>query len=160
MEFIGDGIANLPIEYRNGIDVMTTETTCLSSIWKTDEIVKNYYIEHGRPEDYKELNPAEIAMYDGVVEVDLGKIEPQIALPFHPSNVYNLKDVISNPKIYLLKSKLRVTNFYRQIKLNSIFWIRLLKTEKYKYNKVLSQVVRAVLMTIFLRQAALSTANT
>lgn len=98
MEFVGSGINNLPIEYRNGIDVMTTETTCLSSIWKTDDIVKEYYYEHGRPNDFAKLEPAELAMYDGVVEVDLSKVEPKIALPFHPSNVYNLADVIANPK--------------------------------------------------------------
>ena len=97
MEFVGDGVKNLPIEYRNGIDVMTTETTCLSSIWITDDIVKDYYVTHGRLNDFKELAPKELAMYDGVVEVDLDKVEPQIALPFHPSNVYNLKDVIENP---------------------------------------------------------------
>lgn len=97
MEFVGDGIANLPVEFRNGIDVMTTETTCLSSIWTTDDKVQAYYFEHGRPSDFAELKPAEIAMYDGVVEVNLSEIEPQIALPFHPSNVFNLKDVIQNP---------------------------------------------------------------
>jgi len=99
MEFVGDGIKNLPIEYRNGIDVMTTETTCLSSIWETNDIeVKNYYAIRGRLNDYKELTPETVAYYDGVVEVDLGAIEPQIALPFHPSNVYNLRDVIANPQ--------------------------------------------------------------
>ena len=104
MEFVGEGIKNLPIEYRNGIDVMTTETTCLSSIWRTDdEEVRNYYFIHGRLEDYKEIKPAHIAYYDGVVEVDLSTIEPQIALPFHPSNVYNLKDVIENPEDILAK---------------------------------------------------------
>ncbi|MDE6967913.1 MAG: hydratase, partial [Clostridia bacterium] len=97
MEFVGEGITNLPIEYRNGIDVMTTETTCLSSIWTTDNAVRNYFVNHGRPDDYKELKPCDIAMYDGVVEVDLSKVEPKIALPFHPSNVYNLADVIANP---------------------------------------------------------------
>lgn len=97
MEFIGEGIANLPIEFRNGIDVMTTETTCLSSIWKTDAKVRDYYITHGRPNDYKELNPGNGAFYDAVIEVDLDKIAPQIALPFHPSNVYSLQDVIDNP---------------------------------------------------------------
>ncbi len=104
MEFVGDGIKNLPIEYRNGIDVMTTETTCLSSIWRTDDIeVKNYYAIRGRLDDYKEIKPEKLAYYDGVVEVDLSTIEPQIAMPFHPSNVYNLKDVIENPKDILAK---------------------------------------------------------
>ena len=104
MEFIGDGIKNLPIEYRNGIDVMTTETTCLSSIWRTDDDeVKNYYLLRGRLDDYKAITPDNIAYYDGVVDVDLSKIEPQIAFPFHPSNVYNLKDVLLNPMDILTK---------------------------------------------------------
>lgn len=97
MEFIGDGIANLPIEFRNGIDVMTTETTCLSSIWMTDNAVRDYYVTHARADDYKELVPGEGAYYDGVIEVDLGAVKPQIALPFHPSNVFDLQDVIENP---------------------------------------------------------------
>lgn len=106
MEFVGDGIKNLPIEYRNGIDVMTTETTCLSSIWRTDDIeVKNYYAIRGRLDDYKEIKPQDLAYYDGVVEVNLSTIEPQIALPFHPSNVYNLKDVIENPYDILSKAE-------------------------------------------------------
>lgn len=96
MEFIGDGIAALPIEYRNGIDVMTTETTCLSSIWATDNEVKAYYAERGRLSDYKELKPNTNALYDGAVIVDLSKIEPMIALPFHPSNVYTIKELQSN----------------------------------------------------------------
>lgn len=98
MEFVGEGVKSLPVEYRNGIDVMTTETTCLSSIWRTDdEEIKNYYAVRGRLNDYKEIKPAPLAYYDAVVEVDLSKAEPKIALPFHPSNVYNLKDVIENP---------------------------------------------------------------
>lgn len=97
MEFVGDGIKNLPIEFRNGIDVMTTETTCLSSIWMTDDAVKGYYMTHGRIGDYRELKPEPIAYYDGMVEVELDKVEPMIALPFHPSNVYKLQDVIDNP---------------------------------------------------------------
>lgn len=98
MEFVGEGIKNLPIEYRIGIDVMTTETTCLSSIWTTDdEEVKNYYAIRGRLDEYKPLAPQHLAYYDGVVEVNLSEILPKIALPFHPSNVYNLQDVIDNP---------------------------------------------------------------
>ncbi|MGN0771187.1 MAG: hydratase [Christensenellales bacterium] len=98
MEFVGDGIANLAIEYRNGIDVMTTETTCLSSIWRTDdEEVKNYYAVRGRMDDYRPISPADVAYYDGVVDVNLDEIVPQIALPFHPSNVFALQDVIDNP---------------------------------------------------------------
>ena len=98
MEFVGDGVKNLPIEYRNGIDVMTTETTCLSSIWRTDDDeVKNYYAVRGRLSDYKAITPAPLAYYDAVVEVDLSKVMPKIALPFHPSNVYDLKELIENP---------------------------------------------------------------
>lgn len=92
MEFVGDGIANLPVEFRNGIDVMTTETTCWSSIWETDSAVGDYLTVHGRPGDYSKLAPKEIAYYDGMVFVDLSKIEPSIALPFHPSNVYTIRE--------------------------------------------------------------------
>ena len=97
MEFIGEGVENLPVEYRNGIDVMTTETACLSSIWKTDYKVKEYYAIRGRADDYKKLAPKKLAYYDEVIEVDLGEIEPMIALPFHPSNAYKLSDLIANP---------------------------------------------------------------
>ncbi len=98
MEFVGDGIANLPIEYRNGIDVMTTETTCLSSIWMTDDKTENYFKMHNRPEAFKKLCPGEVAAYDGMVEVDLSKIECMIALPFHPSNAYTIKEFNANAK--------------------------------------------------------------
>lgn len=97
MEFIGDGIHNLNIEYRNGIDVMTTETACWSSIWQTDEKVKQYYEIHGRVKDYSELEPKDIAYYDGLVYVDLSNIEPMIAMPFHPSNIYTIDEVKRNP---------------------------------------------------------------
>lgn len=96
MEFIGDGIEGLGVEFRNGIDVMTTETTCLSSVWKTDEKVKDYYAAHGRVSDYKELNPGSVAYYDGIVYVDLAKIKPMIAMPFHPSNTYTIDDLNAN----------------------------------------------------------------
>ena len=96
MEFIGDGIANLNVEYRNGIDVMTTETTCLSSIWMTDEKVADYYTAHGRKDAYKPLAPVEGAYYDGVITVDLDKVKPMIALPFHPSNVYTIEELNAN----------------------------------------------------------------
>ncbi len=96
MEFVGPGIENLSVDFRNGIDVMTTETTCLSSIWVTDEKVKKYYEIHGRPDDYKKLQPENGAYYDGAVVVDLSKIECMIALPFHPSNAYTVKDFIAN----------------------------------------------------------------
>ncbi len=94
MEFVGDGISGLGVEFRNGIDVMTTETTCLSSIWVTDEKVKEYLAAHSRIGDYKELKPGNIAYYDRMIEVDLSEIESMIALPFHPSNVYTIKDLM------------------------------------------------------------------
>lgn len=96
MEFVGDGIANLSVDYRIGIDVMTTETTCLSSIWTTDEKVKEFYDIHGRTEEYKELAPKEVAYYDGMIYVDLAKIKPMIAMPFHPSNVYTIEELNAN----------------------------------------------------------------
>jgi len=96
LEFVGDGIANLPIEFRNGIDVMTTETTCLSSIWVTDDETKRYFDLHGRSDAYKKLSPAPLAYYDGVVKVDLSSVEPMIALPFHPSNTYTVRNLIDN----------------------------------------------------------------
>lgn len=96
MEFVGDGIANLSVDYRNGIDVMTTETTCLSSVWVTDEKVKGWYITHGRPEEYKEQKPANCTYYDGFIYVDLSKVKPMIAMPFHPSNVYTIEELNSN----------------------------------------------------------------
>lgn len=96
MEFVGPGVASMTTDYRNGIDVMTTETTCLSSIWKTDEDTKEFLALHGRPEEYKELNPADVAYYDGCVYVDLNTVKPMIALPFHPSNVYEIDELNSN----------------------------------------------------------------
>ena len=96
MEFIGDGISNLSVEYRNAIDVMTTETTCLSSIWKTDDAVKEYLSEYLRADEYKEVSPDEGARYDGAVYVELDKIEPMIALPFHPSNAFTIKELNEN----------------------------------------------------------------
>ena len=98
MEFIGDGIKKLSVDYRIGIDVMTTETTCLSSIWETDERVKEFYEIHNRPNDYKELSLSAPAYYDGLIEVDLSKIRPMIAMPFHPSNTYLLDEVNKNPE--------------------------------------------------------------
>ena len=97
MEFMGPGVANLSVDFRCGIDVMTTETTCLSSIWVTDEKVADYYRIHGRPEAYSPLAPGEVAYYDGMVMVDLSKIEPMIALPFHPSNAYTIRELNENP---------------------------------------------------------------
>lgn len=96
MEFVGDGVANLSADFRIGVDVMTTETTCLSSIWTTDDKIKDFYEIHKRPESYKELKPADIAYYDGMVYVDLSSIKPMIAMPFHPSNVYTIEELNSN----------------------------------------------------------------
>ncbi len=131
MEFVGDGIKNLSVDFRIGIDVMTTETTCLSSIWTTDDSVKEFYAIHHRASDYKELNPGSVAYYDGMVFVDLSQIKPMIAMPFHPSNVYtidelnsNLYDILDevekkalvsldNNKVkYTLKDKVRNGKFY------------------------------------------------
>ncbi|MDD4291657.1 MAG: hydratase [Clostridia bacterium] len=98
MEFAGPGIKNLPIDFRNGIDVMTTETTCLSSIWMTDDEVKKYYVNHGRPEDYAEIKPMDGAYYDSVIELDLSKAECMIALPFHPSNAYSIQEFKANAR--------------------------------------------------------------
>ncbi len=98
MEFVGPGVSKLSADFRIGVDVMTTETTCLSSIWKTDEKIEEFYALHGRSEDYKELAPGEVAYYDGVVYVDLGKIKPMIAMPFHPSNAYTIDEVNANLK--------------------------------------------------------------
>ena len=96
MEFVGPGVANLSVDTRIGIDVMTTETTCLSSIWSTDTKVKEWYDIHGRSEDYKELHPAAVTYYDGCIEIDLDEIEPMIAMPFHPSNAYTIRELNEN----------------------------------------------------------------
>ena len=96
MEFVGPGVASLSADFRIGVDVMTTETTCLSSIWQTDEKIREFYQIHGREEDYKELKPASPAYYDGCVEIDLGEIKPMIAMPFHPSNAYTIDEVKEN----------------------------------------------------------------
>ena len=96
MEFVGPGVANLSADFRIGVDVMTTETTCLSSIWSTDEKIREFYSIHGREGDYKELNPGEDAYYDGAIELDLGEIRPMIALPFHPSCAYTIEEVNKN----------------------------------------------------------------
>lgn len=96
MEFVGPGVASLSADFRIGIDVMTTETTCLSSIWQTDDQIKEFYEIHGRVEEYKELQPGEVAYYDGMITVDLSKIRPMIAMPFHPSNTYTIDEVNAN----------------------------------------------------------------
>ncbi len=96
MEFVGPGVASMRTDYRNGVDVMTTETTCLSSIWRTDEDTKQFLTMHGRPDAYKELNPADVAYYDGMVYVDLSTVKPMIALPFHPSHTYEIDELNAN----------------------------------------------------------------
>ena len=103
MEFVGDGIKNLNVEYRNGIDVMTTETTCLSSIWATDEKVEEYLEIHGRKEAYKKLEPGQVTYYDGAIIVDLSKVKPMIAMPFHPSNTYTIEELNANLEDILAK---------------------------------------------------------
>ncbi|MCL2099103.1 MAG: hydratase [Oscillospiraceae bacterium] len=125
LEFIGDGINNLPVEFRNGIDVMTTETTCLSSIWATDDKVEAYYAAHNRKQDYKEQKPEALAYYDGAVTVDLSKIECMIALPFHPANTYtinelnaNLNDIIHQVEISA-KEQLNIKDYSLSGKINS-----------------------------------------
>lgn len=96
MEFVGPGVASMTTDFRNGVDVMTTETTCLSSIWRTDEDTKAFLTMHGRGADYRELNPADVAYYDGVVYVDLSTVKPMIAMPFHPSNTYEIEELNAN----------------------------------------------------------------
>ena len=98
MEFVGPGVASLSADFRIGIDVMTTETTCLSSIWRTDEQIKEFYEIHGRTEEYRELNPGKVTYYDGMITVDLSKVRPMIAMPFHPSNTYTIDEVNANLK--------------------------------------------------------------
>ncbi|MCE5280612.1 MAG: hydratase [Deltaproteobacteria bacterium] len=105
LEFIGPGVTNLPIDFRNGIDVMTTETTCLSSIWRTDGQVEAWYRAHGRPEAYRLLEPSEVAYYDGIVEVDLDRVEPMIALPFHPSNAWPIAELNRNAREILREAE-------------------------------------------------------
>ena len=103
LEFTGPGLKNLPIDFRNGIDVMTTETTCLSSIWETDEVTAEHYAVHGRPEEYKKLAPTGTAYYDALIEIDLDKMESMIALPFHPSNAYTIHEFLANADEILAK---------------------------------------------------------
>lgn len=103
LEFAGPGVKELPIDFRNGIDIMTTETTCLSSIWITDDEVKHHYEIHNRPEDYKELQPGDVAYYDGMIRIDLSTQESMIALPFHPSNAYTIHELQEDPAEILRK---------------------------------------------------------
>ena len=103
LEFAGPGIQSLPIDFRNGIDVMTTETTCLSSIWETDEVTQGFYEAHKRPEDYKPLHPGQDAYYDKMITIDLSKMESMIALPFHPSNAWTIHEFLENAQELLAK---------------------------------------------------------
>lgn len=103
MEFVGPGVSSMTTDYRNGVDVMTTETTCLTSIWRTDEDTKAFLKQHKREEEYEELNPADVAYYDGMVYVDLSSVKPMIALPFHPSNVYEIDELNQNLEDILYK---------------------------------------------------------
>ena len=103
LEFVGPGIKELPIDFRNGVDVMTTETTCLSSIWETDEEAQGFYAAHQRPEDYAPLHPAKVAYYDRMIAIDLSKIESMIALPFHPSNAWTIHEFLENAQELLAK---------------------------------------------------------
>ena len=96
MEFVGPGVSSLSADFRIGIDVMTTETTCLSSIWRTDSAIREFYETHGRAEEFKELNPGQVAYYDGMIEVDLSKVKPMVAMPFHPSNTYTIEELNAN----------------------------------------------------------------
>ncbi|MDR1705274.1 MAG: hydratase [Clostridiales bacterium] len=96
LEFVGPGIKNLSADFRMGIDVMTTETACLSSVWATDSVIKDFYAAHGRPEDYKELVPGDMAYYDGLITIDLSQVKPMIALPFHPSNAFEIETLNAN----------------------------------------------------------------
>lgn len=96
MEFVGPGVSNLSVDFRIGVDVMTTETTCLTSIWRTDDKVREFYEIHGREEEYKELNPGDVAFYDSFIEIDLSQIKPMIAMPFHPSNTYTIEELNAN----------------------------------------------------------------
>ncbi|MBO7156650.1 MAG: di-trans,poly-cis-decaprenylcistransferase [Clostridia bacterium] len=115
MEFVGEGVKNLPIEYRIGIDVMTTETTCLSSIWITDDEVKNYLEARGRANDFKVMQPEDGAYYDALIEVDLSKVEPMIALPFHPSNVYTIRELLANPYEILSECEKKIDEYNMRI---------------------------------------------
>lgn len=103
LEFAGPGVKYLPVDFRNGIDIMTTETTCLSSIWETDDEIRNFYEIHGRPEDYRELKPGKVAYYDSMIRIDLSSQECMIALPFHPSNAYTIKELQADPERILRK---------------------------------------------------------
>lgn len=131
LEFIGDGIKNLSVDYRCGIDVMTTETTCLSSIWATDEAVREYYKIHKREKDFKELKPGETACYDGLIIIELDKIEPMIALPFHPSNAYTIREFKRNAKELLAQLEKTANEQYASSGIKSRLMDKLVDGEFY-----------------------------
>lgn len=120
LEFAGPGIKNLPVDFRNGIDVMTTETTCLSSIWETDEQVRDFYAIHGRPECYKKLSPAKVAYYDRLITIDLDKAEAMIALPFHPSNAYTIHEFNENAKEILAGVEKEASEKFGKVKFDLV----------------------------------------
>ena len=116
LEFVGPGVRHLPIDFRNGIDVMTTETTCLSSIWCTDEVTRKHYEAHGRPDAYRELTPADVAYYDAMIEINLDEMESMIALPFHPSNVYTIHEFVANAKEILAGVEKEAAEKFKKLK--------------------------------------------
>ncbi len=118
LEFVGPGVKSLPIDFRNGIDVMTTETTCLSSIWETDEVVAKHYEVHGRPQDYKRLSVDGVAYYDAMIEIELDKMESMIALPFHPSNAYTIHEFLENADEILAKVEAEAKEKFGKCKLD------------------------------------------
>jgi len=118
LEFVGPGVKDLPVDFRNGIDVMTTETTCLSSIWVTDKVIRKHYETHGRPEEYRELAPADVAYYDAMIDIDLSEMESMIALPFHPSNVYTIHDFLANAKEILASVEAEAAEKFKKAKLS------------------------------------------
>ena len=131
LEFIGEGINNLSVDYRCGIDVMTTETTCLSSIWETDGAVREYYRIHKREQDFKELRPAGMACYDGVIVVELDKIQPMIALPFHPSNAYTIREFKDNAEELLVQLEKTANEQYASSGIKSRLTDKLINGEFY-----------------------------
>ena len=120
LEFVGPGVKNLSIDFRNGIDVMTTETTCLSSIWMTDEITQKHFEAHGRPEDYRKLTPADVAYYDSMIDINLDEMESMIALPFHPSNVYTIHDFLANAKEILASVEAEAAAKFKKAKISLV----------------------------------------
>ena len=124
LEFAGPGVASLPIDFRSGIDVMTTETTCLSSVWVTDEITKKHFVTHGRPDDFKPLAPEDGAYYDAMITIDLSSMESMIALPFHPSNVYTIHEFLANAREILAGVEAEAAAKFKKAKLDLVSKVR------------------------------------